>query len=197
MRRIDLLVCPCEYAAMDPKAAQVATVCECIDHCFAFAMWCDDFAQHVDPDDIMMGLDRALDLVSDATRLQSFLALRKLDDFFGGVKPKPDDLIAANFGIDVPSTLGEVGDKFLSVEERDNINKGAAHLTEKLTLDPDSEADLINILGRSTPVLSRLVEALRKSDEKKEATQWLDRTDELIERMKTLQARKAAEASAA
>jgi hypothetical protein len=181
---------------MDPKAAQVATVCECIDH-FAFAMWCDDFAQHVDPDDMMIGLDRAFDLVSDATRLQSFLALRKLDDFFGGVKPKPDDLIAANFGIDVPSTLGEVGDKFLSVEERDNINKGAAHLTEKLTLDPDSEVDLINILERSTPVLSRLVEALRKSDEKEGATQWLDRTDELIERMKTLQAKKAAEASAA
>jgi hypothetical protein len=124
---------------------------------------------------MMMGLDRAFDLVSDATRLHSFLALRKLDDFFGGVKPKPDDLIAANFGIDVPSTLGEVGDKFLSVEERDNINKGAAHLTKKLTLDPDSEVDLSNILERSTPVLSRLVEALRKSDEKEEATQWLDR----------------------
>jgi hypothetical protein len=98
---------------------------------------------------------------------------------------------------DVPSTLGDVGDKFLSVEERDSINKGAAHLTEKLTLDPDSEVDLINILERSTPVLSRLVEALRKSDEKEEATQWLDRTDELIERMKTLQAKKAAEDSAA
>jgi hypothetical protein len=155
-------------------------------------MWCDDFAQHVDPDDMMMGLDRAFDLVSDATRLQSFLALRKLDDFFGGVRPMPDDLIAANFGIDVSSVLGDVGEKFLSVDERDNINKGAAHLTEKLTLDPDSEVDLSNILERSTLVLSRLVAALRKCDEKKEATQWLDRTDELIERMKALQEKKGA-----
>src|SRR4029453_2375917 len=107
---------------MDPKAAQGATVCECIDHCFAFAMWCDDFAQHVDPDDMVMGLDRAFELVSDATRLQSFLALRKLDDFLGGVKPKPDDLIAANFGIDVAEVLGDVGDKFLSAAERESIN---------------------------------------------------------------------------
>jgi hypothetical protein len=180
---------------MDAKPAQIATICECIDHCFAFAMWCDDFAQHVDPDDMMMGLDRAFDLVSDATRLQSFLALRKLDDFFGGVKPKADDLIAATFGIDVPSVLGDVGEKFLSVEERENINKGAAHLTEKLTLDPDSEVDLSNILKRSTPVLSRLVARLRKLDEKKEAAQWLDRTDKLIERIKTLQAQQAAQAS--
>ena len=79
---------------------------------------------------MMMGLDRAVELVSDATRLQSFLALRKLDDFFGGVKPKADDLIAANFGIDVPGVLGDVGDKFLSTDEREDINKGAAHLTE-------------------------------------------------------------------
>jgi hypothetical protein len=68
-------------------------------------------------------------------------------------------------------------------------------LTEKLTLDPDSEVELGDILKRSTPVLSRLVAGLRKFDEKKEATQWLDRTDKLIEEIKTLQARQAAQAS--
>jgi hypothetical protein len=167
---------------MDAQSAQIATICECIDHCFAFAMWCDDFAQHADPEDMIAGLDRPFELVSDATRLQSFLALRKLDDFLGGVKPKPDDLIAANFGIDVPSVLGDVGEAFLSSDERENINKGAAHLTEKLTLDPDSEVDLDDILKRSTPVLSRLVSDLRKFDADKKAAYWLDRTDALIER---------------
>jgi hypothetical protein len=169
---------------MDAQSAQIATVCECIDHCFAYAMWCDDFAQHVDPDDMVAGLDRAFELVSDATRLQSFLALRKLDDFLGGVKPKPDDLIAANFGIDVPSVLGDVGEKFLSSDERNNINKGAAHLTEQLTLDPDSEVDLQEIVKRSLPVFSRLAAALRKFDTRKEAVHWLDKTDALIERAK-------------
>jgi len=172
---------------MNAQAAKIATICECIDHCFAFAMWCEDFARHVDPDDMVAGLDRAFDLMSDATRLQSFLALRKLDDFFGGVKPKPDDLIAANFGIDV------LGDTFLSAEERESINKGAAHLTEKLTLDPDSEVALSDILTRSTPVLSRLVTELRKSDTAKEAAYWLDRTDALIERARQQHAKGAAQ----
>jgi hypothetical protein len=81
---IDLSICACKTAGMDAQSAQIATICECIDHCFAFALWCDDFAQHVDPDDMMMGLDRAFDLMSDATRLQSFLALRKLDDSCAG-----------------------------------------------------------------------------------------------------------------
>lgn len=167
---------------MNERSVQIATVCECIDHCFAFAMWCDDFARYVDLDDMVGGLDRAFELVSDATRLQSFLALRKLDDFMGGVKPKPNDLIATNFGIDVPTVLGDVGEKFLSVKERENVNKGAAHLTEQLTLDADSEVDLQNILERSIPVFSRLVSELRKSDASSEATQWLDRTDTLVQR---------------
>lgn len=69
---------------MEDRSAQIATVCECIDHCFAFAIWCDVFARTIDPEDMVWGLDRGADLVSDATRLQSFLALRKLDDFLGG-----------------------------------------------------------------------------------------------------------------
>lgn len=167
---------------MDNRSAQIATICECIDHCFAFALWCNDFAKHVDPEDMIAGLDRAFELVSDSTRLQSFLALRKLDDFLGGVKPKPEDLVAANFGIDVPSVLGEVGDKLLSSTERGNVNKQVAHLTERLSLDPDSEVDLQAILKRSMPIFSRLVSGLRKADVRKEAAHWLDRTDALIER---------------
>jgi hypothetical protein len=173
---------------MDERPAQIATICECIDHCFTFGMWCDDFAKRVDSEDLIAGLDRAFELVSDATRLQSFLALRKLDDFLGGVKPQPDDLIAASFGIDVPSVLGDVGDKFLSSTERENSNKQVAHLTERLSLDPDSEVDLQVILKRSMPVFSRLVSALRKADTHKEAAQWLDRTDALIERASKSQA---------
>jgi hypothetical protein len=127
------------------------------------------------------GLDRAFKLVSDATRLQSFLALRKLDDFLGGVKPKPDDLIAANVGIDVAAVLGDAGNKLLSTEEREMINKGVAHLSEQLTLDPDSEVDLQAILKRSRPVFSRLVSALRKVDAAKQADYWLTQTEALIE----------------
>jgi hypothetical protein len=170
------------FPTMANQSAQISTVCQCIDHCFAYAMWCDDFAQHVDPDDMMAGLDRAFELVSDATRLQSFLALRKIDDFLGGVKPKPDDLIAANFGIDVAAILGDVGNTLLSTDERDRINKGAAHLTEQLTLDPDSEVDLQLILNRSLPVFSRLASALRKIDARKAADHPLTQTETLIER---------------
>ncbi len=171
---------------MNERSAQIATISECIDHCFAFSIWCEDFAPYLDPDDMIWGLDRAAELVSDATRLQSFLALRKLDDFLGGVKPKPDDLIATNFGIDVPVVLGDIGEKFLTTEERDDINKGIAHLTKELSPDPDSEVDLKEILKRSLPVLSRLVAGLRAADASQEAKHWLDKTDELIRRGEAL-----------
>jgi hypothetical protein len=165
---------------MDERSAQVATTCECIDHCLAYAMWCDDFARYVDAEDMVMGFDRGFDIVSDATRLQSFLALRKLDDFLGGVKPKADDLVAANFQIDVPSVLGDLGAKFLSTDERDNVNKGAAHLTEKLTLDADSEVDLQAVIKRSLGALSRLVAALRKEAAYAEAKAVIERWNEQL-----------------
>ncbi|MCK1513063.1 hypothetical protein IVB22_10855 [Bradyrhizobium sp. 190] len=184
---------------MENQPAKIATICGCIDHCFSYAMWCEDFAPYLDPDDMIWGLDRAAELLSDATRLQSFLALRKLDDFFGGVKPRDGDLTAADFGIDVPSVLGEVGATFLSKEdEREKINKGVAHLTEELSLDDDSEVDLHQILKRSIPVLTRLVAELRKREAAQEATYWLDRTDDLIKRGKDIKtpAEKLAEAQA-
>jgi len=171
---------------MEKRSAQIATVCECIDHCFTFAMWCEDFAPYLDPEDMIWGLDRAADLLSDATMLQSFLALRKLDDFFGGVKPRAGDLTASDFGIDVPSVLGEVGNTFLTKDEREKVNKGVAHLTEDLSLEADSEVDLHEILKRSITVLTRLVVELRKLDTAQEATYWLDRTDDLIERGKNI-----------
>ena len=165
---------------MDKRSAQIMTICECIDHCFAFRLWCDDFAQYVDPEDMVMGLDRGFEVVSDATRLHSFLALRKLDDFLSSAKPKPDDLVASTLGIDRSGVLGDVGDSFLTSDERTDINKGVAHLTERLSLDADSEVDLQAILARSVPVFSRLAAELRKADTKQEATQWLDKTDALI-----------------
>lgn len=181
---------------MDAKSDQIATICGCIDHCLAFALWCDDFARHVDPDDMVMGLDRAFDLMSDATRLLSFLALRKLDDFLRGSKAKKDDLIAEDLRVDVPTVLGNVGQTLLSADERESINKGVAHLTDKLTLGPDGEVELDAILKRSTDVLSCLVTELRKADTKGEAKRWLDQTAALIERVKEIQARRAAELGA-
>lgn len=165
---------------MEKQSAQITTICECIDHCFAFEIFCEDFASAVDPEDMVFGLDRAVDLVSDATRLQSFLALRRLDEFFGNKKQKPDDLIASELGIDPPSVLAEVGETFLTSDEREKINKGVAHLTERGFLDPDSEVDLQKIMKRSKPAFSRLVTALRKVDARQETVHWLDSTDALI-----------------
>ena len=64
-----------------------------------------------------LGVPRA-ELMADATRLMSFVALRKLDDFLHGAKSKPDDLVAADFGIDVPGLLAGVCETFLTEEER-------------------------------------------------------------------------------
>jgi hypothetical protein len=105
------------------RSAQIATICECIDHCFAYTIWRKDFVPFHDPEDMVAGLHRGAELVSDATRLTSFLALRKLDDFLRGTKPKADDLIASGFGIDVPSVLGSVGRTFLTTTERDKIRR--------------------------------------------------------------------------
>ena len=171
---------------MNNWSAKIATICECIDHCFAFIVWCDDFARFVDQDDIVWGLDRGFDLVSDATRLHSFLDLRKLDDIFGGAELKPDDLVALGLGLDVSGMLDEVGESFLTSTERVAINKGVAHLTDRLSLDTDSEVALDEIVKRSIPVFSRLVTELRKNDTAHEATHWLDRTEKLIQRVNAL-----------
>lgn len=181
---------------MKARSAQIAAACQCIDHCFGFAIWCEDFARHVDPEDMVMGLDRGFDLVSDATRLHSFLAVRKMDEFFRGAKRDKDDVIATDFGIDPLSVLGEVGSNFLTTAERISINKGAAHLTDRLFLDPDSELELDEILKRSMPVFARLATELRKADTAKEATQWLDKTDALLKRVEENAKRKQDEAAA-
>ncbi|MEM8750760.1 MAG: hypothetical protein AAGF28_10685 [Pseudomonadota bacterium] len=171
---------------MDDRTAQIATICECIDQSFAFAIWRDDFARNVDPDDMIWGLERGFDLVADATRLLSFLALRKMDDFFVGAQPRPDDLTASKFEIDIPTVLGEVGTSFLKSTERTNISKGVAHLTERLHLDPDSEVDLQEIVKRSIPVFSRLIVQLRTVDHDQEAADKIDRTQSLIKRASAL-----------
>lgn len=168
---------------MKDRSAQIAAACQCIDHCFAFGVWCEDFARHVEPEDMIMGLDRGVDIVSDATRLHSFLALRKMDEFFRGAKRDKDDVIATDLGIDPLRVLGDVGSNFLTTDERIVINKGAAHLTERLFLDPDSEVELGRILKRSLPVFARLAIELRTVDIAKGATRWLDKTDALLKRV--------------
>lgn len=133
---------------MANQYAQIAAVCECIDLCFAFTMWCDDFARYIDPEDMFHGQERAEEVISDATRLHS-LALRKLDEFLSDKKARNDNLIAKNLGVSLVAVLGKANDKFLTMEDRSSINKGVAHLTERLTLDLDSEVDLHRILTRS------------------------------------------------
>lgn len=171
---------PSNEAGLSKRAAQIATVSECVNQCFAFDMWCYDFARHVDPDDMVLGLHVAFDLLSDVTRLHSFVALRKLDEFFRIRKAQRDDLIAGDLGIDIEAVLGGDGKTFLTPTERADINKGAAHLTEKLTLEAETELDLRAIVDRSRPVFERLLAALRKADAKGEVGQWLDKTDALL-----------------
>jgi hypothetical protein len=170
---------------MDIRSVRIKTICECIDHCFAFARWCEDFAPFLDPEDMQAGLDRGAELISDASRLMSFIALRKLDDFLRATKANKDDLIASDLGIDARTVLGDAGETLLTKDEREKVNKGVAHLTEQLTLDPESEVDLQAILKRSLPVLSRLAAKLRDADTKKEATHWLDKTEKLIKHAAT------------
>ncbi|GMG82567.1 hypothetical protein LNKW23_17800 [Paralimibaculum aggregatum] len=165
---------------MDEKAARIATVCECIDHCFAFEVWCRDFAQHEDPDEMVIGLGRGHELVSDATLLLSFLALRRVDEFLRGKRSNADDLIASDIGIDPANVICPKMGSFLTKAERTNINKGAAHLTQWLMLDADSEVDLAEIVIRSVPTFTRLTAELRANDDAGEAARWLDGTDELL-----------------
>lgn len=181
---------------MSELSGRIWTICGCIDHSFAFSMFCDDFAQHVDPEAMMFGLDRSVDVVSDATRLQSFLALRKLDELLSSKKRNKDDLIIADLGIDKATILGDLGDNFLSTDERESINKGVAHLTEKLALDPDSEVELDALLKRSLPAMLRLVAELRKKDAKNESKQWLDKTERVIKDAEQLAARRQADLDA-
>jgi hypothetical protein len=127
---------------------------------------------------MVAGLDRSAELVSDASCLMSFLALRKLDDFLRFTKANKGDLIGADIGVDVPAVLGDVGETLLIKDERERISKGVAHLTQHLTLDRDSEVDLNALLKRAMPVLLRLEAKLREAAAKKEAVQWLDGTKE-------------------
>lgn len=162
--------------------SQIAVICENINHCFAFTLWCKDFASVIGED--IIHVDVAFDIVSDSTRLHSFLALRKLDDFLGGVRPKPDDLTSDKMGIDKAVVLGTGRATFLIEADRKNINKGVAHLTEKLTADPDSEVDLIRITSDSIPILERLVSELKKLNASGKAKPYIDKTEKLIERIK-------------
>lgn len=167
---------------LSKRAAQIAIVCECIDQCFSFDMWCYDFARFVDKEDMMAGLHVAFDLMTVTTRLFSFVALRKLDEFLRSTKPqsKSDDLIAGALGVDRDHVMGGAGRRFLTSTEREDINKRAAHLTEKLTLEDETEGDLREIVERSRPILLRLLAELRKADIDGEANHWLDKTDALL-----------------
>jgi hypothetical protein len=128
--------------------------------------------------------------------LQSFLALRKLDELLSSKKRKKDDLIISDLGIDKATVLGELGENFLSTDERESINKGVAHLTEKLTLDPDSEVELDSILKRSLPAMSRLVAELRKKAANNEGKDWLDKTERVIKNAEQIAVRRQADLDA-
>lgn len=168
---------------MDKLTAEIAVVCECIDQCFSYSVWCQDFAQNVDPEDMVWGLDRGHQLVSDATRLMSFLALRKIDEFLREHSKHEDDIILSKLGIDRGVVLSTAAGPFLTREERLEINRKAAHLTSWLTFDDDSEIDLIGISRRSLPMFEVLIHKMQAQDKSAEAAFWLDRSRNLLLRM--------------
>jgi len=72
---------------------------------------------------------RAYPAIDNATVESSLLSIRILDDFFGNVKKKSDDVTASDFD-SFPSATG-----FLTKDQREDINKSIAHLT-MTRLDP-------------------------------------------------------------
>lgn len=171
---------------IDQRAAQIGTVCEYIDQCFSFTIWCDDFAQHVDPEDILCGLDRGFELMSDATLLYSFISLRRLDDFLKTNRRNRDDLIANDLGIDLQSVFDNQPNDLLTNDERTKVNKQVAHLSDKLSLEGDEEVTLSDILLRSEPIISRLLNGLNDADNSEETSQAIQNTRELVERVNQL-----------
>jgi hypothetical protein len=169
---------------MSEQKFQIATICGCVDHSLSFILWCEDFASVIGED--IIHVDKAFDVVSDATRLHSLLALRKLDDFLGGVSPKPDDLTSDKLNLNKITILGNSKVTFLDAADRTNINKGVAHLTEMLTLDADSEVDLVRIIRDSIPIFEKLIFELKRVDVNNEAGYWLDNTGKLVQRVKEL-----------
>lgn len=169
---------------MTKDESKIATICECISHCFAFTLWCEDFASQIGEEAIYV--DEAFEIVSDSTRLHSFLALRKLDDFFGAVRAKPDDLTSDSMGIDKTAVLGAGKTSFLAAADRTNTNKGVAHLTENLTAEPDSEVDLARITKESIPIFERLIAELKKLDKAGGAKDFINKTEALVNRIKAL-----------
>ena len=167
---------------MNKLAAAIATVCECIDQCFAYEIWCEDFAWNVEPEELIGGLDRGHQLVSDATRLLSFLALRKVDDFLRHKVSRPDDLIASSIGIDTQTILKIAGGYFLTPRERTGISKKVAHLTDRLALDADDDIDLYEITRRLVPAFTAMIEEFRGRDRSAEAKFDLDRSSDLLRR---------------
>lgn len=166
---------------MPEQKFQIATICECVDHSLSFTLWCKDFAPVIGED--VIHVSKAFDVISDATRLHSFLALRKLDDFLGAVTPKPDDLTSDKLNLNKGTILGNSRTAFLDPVDRKNISKGVAHMTELLTLDADSEVDLLRIIKDSVPIYERLILELRRVDTNNEADYWLDDTDKLIQKI--------------
>lgn len=140
--------------------SEIVSICDCIDHCFAYTIWCDDIAQIIQGDDLLAGLDRGFELVSDATRLLSFLAIRKLSDLFGEGANRSDDLSLERLGLASVDVLAG-REYFLSEKERRIISKSVAHLTEHLPLEADSEVELSLILRRNLTVLLQLVAELK------------------------------------
>ncbi|MGX5828706.1 hypothetical protein [Mesorhizobium sp. 43Arga] len=93
-----------------------------------------------------------------AALLYSLIALRKVADFAGDHRKRKDDVKLKDFGLDLESVTGE--SQIIDEATRTMIDKGIAHLTDRL--DPDNEEleHLRGVLESKSTMLKALVDKL-------------------------------------
>ena len=116
--------------------------------------------------------DSACVTIRNAALESSLMSIRDLDDFFLSNRKKPDDLIASDYGF--PS-----GKNFLTVLERDSINKKLTHLTYRSAQELQNDPRLKNprtwnnaeMVNRAIERLLEFMDHLEKSFFVGDATQ--------------------------
>lgn len=130
---------------------KVLAVWVAIDDCFLVEEW---EANSASPDPQDFWAYQSYYRMWRAALLFSLLALRKVADFAQNHGSQEDDINLSDFQMELEDITGcsEILDRPL----RKRINKGIAHLTEKLDPDADELRDLREELKKRSPMLHSL-----------------------------------------
>lgn len=93
-----------------------------------------------------------------AALLYSLIALRKVADFAESYGNHKDDVKLKDFGLDLESVIGQ--SQIIDDATRTMINKGIAHLTDKLDPDNDELEHLRGVLASKSTMLQALADKL-------------------------------------